>query len=162
MDLCTSQLLWLVFKRIDSNINRVLSNSYSDCSYSTVQEDLNRICDWSMTWHLQLNLAKCMTISFIPRTAPVRYAYKLDGHELRRRERTRHLGLILDSKLTFADHVHVTAGKASRKLGLLVSSVRMSRVRAVRTSTIVQSCQRAKRACCLWWSTRVSSGPELP
>lgn len=39
----------------------------------------------------------------------------------------RDLGVILDSKLTFADHIDSVVGKANRMLGLLMRSVQMAR-----------------------------------
>ena len=47
----------------------------------------------------------------------------LDGHKLERCVRVRDLGVILDTKLTFADHVDTTMAKANRMLGLLMRSM---------------------------------------
>ena len=46
--------------------------------------------------------------------------------KLERSEQIRDLGVVLDAKLTFADHVDAAVGKANRMLGLLMRSVRMS------------------------------------
>ena len=92
----------------------------------SLQADLDRLCEWSKTWHLKLNPAKCKTISFTLRTAPVQCTYELDGHQLERCQRMRDLGVILDAKLTFADHVDATVGKANRMLGLLMRSIQTS------------------------------------
>ena len=48
--------------------------------------------------------------------------YSLDGHQLERCVRVRDLDVILDSKLTFADHVDAAISKANRMLGLLMRS----------------------------------------
>ena len=92
----------------------------------SLQADLDRLCEWSKTWHLTLNPAKCKAISFTLRTAPVQCTYVLDGHQLEQCKRMRDLGVILDAKLTFADHVDATVGKANRMLGLLMRSVQTS------------------------------------
>ena len=73
-----------------------------------------------------IRMAKCKTISFTLRKTPIRCTYTLDGHRLDRCEQIRDLGVILDSKLTFADHVHSTVSKANRMLGLLMRSVQTS------------------------------------
>ena len=45
----------------------------------------------------------------------------------------RDLGVILDAKLPFSDHVDATVGKANRILGLLMRSIQTSPVLAVVT-----------------------------
>ena len=70
-----------------------------------LQADLDSLSKWSKTWHLKLNPVKCKTVSFTLRKAPVLRTYVLDGHPLERCEQMRDLGVVLDSKLTFADHV---------------------------------------------------------
>ena len=92
----------------------------------SLQADLDRLSAWSKIWRLKLNPAKCKTISFTLRKSPVRCTYILDGHQLERCEQIRDLGVILDVKLTFADHVHATVAKANQMLGLLMRSVQMS------------------------------------
>ena len=91
-----------------------------------LQADLDRLSTWSKTWHLRLNPAKCKSITFTLRSSPVLVAYGLDGHRLDRCVRVRDLGVILDTKLTFADHVDATVSKANRMLGLLMRSVQIS------------------------------------
>ena len=62
-------------------------------------------------------------MSFTLRTSPIPASYTLDGHELERCSQIRDLGVVLDSKLTFARHVDVTVAKANRMLGLLMRSM---------------------------------------
>ena len=70
-----------------------------------LQADLNRLAEWSRVWRLKLNPSKCNVISFTLRKSPIAYAYSLNDTVLERRSETRDLGVILDSKLTFASHV---------------------------------------------------------
>ena len=92
----------------------------------SLQADLNRLSLWSKTWLLKLNPAKCKSITFTLRTSPHLTSYVLDGHQLERCVRVRDLGVILDSKLTFADHVDSIVSKANRMLGLLMRSMQVS------------------------------------
>ena len=91
-----------------------------------LQADLNRLNEWSKTWHLKLNPAKCKTITFTLRTSPIISSYFLDGHQLDRCFNIRDLGVVLDSKLTFAEHVDSVMDKANRMLGLLMRSIQVS------------------------------------
>jgi len=110
------------------NFNRISSPEDAH----SLQADLDRLSLWSKTWCLKLNPAKCKTITFTLRSSPVVASYVLDGHQLERCVRIRDLGVILDAKLTFADHVDATVSKANRMLGLLMRSMQVS-VRAHRT-----------------------------
>ena len=100
-------------------------NSHSDTH--ALQADLDRLSTWSATWRLKLNPAKCHTISFSLRKTPVLATYTLAGTTLQRRTETRDLGVILDTKLTFATHVDLTLAKANRMLGLILRSMQLSR-----------------------------------
>ena len=96
-------------------------NSSADCV--TLQSDLDSLCDWSRVWRLNLNPTKCSVISFTLRTSPIVHLYTLNGHYLDRCEQVRDLGILLDSKLTFAAHVDATVSKANRMLGLIMRSM---------------------------------------
>ena len=99
--------------------------SHSDIEL--LQADLNRLSTWSAAWRLKLNPAKCHVISFSLRKSPILATYTLDGTTLQRRSEVRDLGVILDSKLTFAAHVDQTVAKANRMLGLIIRSMQLSR-----------------------------------
>ena len=88
-----------------------------------LQADLGRLCEWSRMWRLKLNPTKCSVISFTLRTRPVVADYILDGVALARGTEVRDLGVMLDSKLTFATHVDATVSKAKRMLGLIIRSM---------------------------------------
>ena len=103
--------------------HRITSQSDTE----VLQADLNRLSTWSAAWRLQLNPSKCHVISFSLRKSPILATYMLDGTALQRRSETRDLGVILDSKLTFATHTDVTIAKANRMLGLIIRSMQLSR-----------------------------------
>ena len=104
-----------IFNRISS-----VEDAYS------LQADLDRLSSWSKTWCLKLNPAKCNVITFTLRKSPHLVPYELDGHRLERCVKVRDLGVILDARLTFGDHVDATATKANRMLGLLMRSMQVS------------------------------------
>ena len=98
-----------------------------EADVALLQSDLDRLCEWSKTWKLNLNPSKCQTITFTLKTNPLQSSYTLDGHELTRCQEVRDLGVMLDAKLTFAQHVDVTVRKCNRMLGLLMRSVQVPR-----------------------------------
>ena len=99
----------------------------SPIDIQNLQADLDRLALWSKTWLLKLNPSKCTSITFTLRTSPHLAVYTLDGIPLERCVKVRDLGVILDTKLTFADHVDATVTKANRMLGLLIRSMQVAR-----------------------------------
>ena len=102
---------------------KIFSRINNQDDTNSLQADVNRLCEWSKLWHLKLNPAKCKTMTFTLRTSPVIFPYLLDGHVLERCSQMRDLGVILDSRLTFAHHVDEVVAKANRMLGLLIRSM---------------------------------------
>ena len=72
---------------------------------------------------MRLNPAKCRVVTFTLRKSPFISPYILDCHRLERCQQIRDLGVILDAKLTFAQHVDEVVRKANRMLGLLIRSM---------------------------------------
>ena len=88
-----------------------------------LQEDLNRLCQWSSDWKLQLNPAKCKALTVTLKRKPVQTTYFVHDSPLENVTEMRDLGVLIDSKLTFAEHINVTVRKANRALGLFFRSL---------------------------------------
>ena len=79
----------------------------SDTDVRSMQHQLDFLCQWSATWGLTLNAAKCKVLSLTLKRVPVTGIYTIGGVELQRVSVMRDLGVFLDEKLTFAEHVDV-------------------------------------------------------
>ena len=101
-----------VYKRVDSLID-----------VSHAQAQLNRLCRWSEKWSLKLNAAKCKVLTLSLRRNPVVGIYEINGVQLERVSVMRDLGVLIDQRLTFGDHVDSTVRKANRALGLLMRTL---------------------------------------
>ena len=70
---------------------------------------------WSEQWLLKLNFSKCSILS-VSRRDPTLYDYYIkDGMcdlQLQRCDSTKDLGVIIDSNLTFEDHITEKVNKA--------------------------------------------------
>ena len=86
-----------------------------------IQADLTRLADWSRLWKLQLNPSKSFTITLTRR--PVINTYTIQNDTLETVSSIRDLGVWLDSKLTFAEHIDKTVSKANRMLGVMIRSL---------------------------------------
>ena len=87
-----------------------------------LQDDLNRLTSWSLKWGLTLNPSKCKSFTMTLRRAPVRTHYFINQTELETVSEMRDLGVILDTKLTFAAHISHVVSRANRALGLMIRS----------------------------------------
>ena len=103
-----------------------------------LQRDLDRLTAWSACWGLSLNPSKCKSFTMTLRRAPVQITYNIGGTVLEHVDQIRDLGIIIDSKLTFAQHVDHAVKRANRALGLLMRSVQTgARPGKFRTSAVL-------------------------
>jgi len=87
-----------------------------------LQTSVDSVKAWSDRWMLKLNYNKCKVVSFGRRTSnDFRYSIS-DGQEsftLARDVKINDLGIILDGRLSFSDHVQCKVNKCFSLLGLL-------------------------------------------
>ena len=88
-----------------------------------LQADLTRLADWSQLWKLQLNPSKCKSFTITLKRKPVLSTYKIQNDVLENVSSIRDLGIWLDSKLTFAEHIEKIVSKANRMLGVTIRSL---------------------------------------
>ena len=100
-----------LYSRIDTTADTVF-----------LQQQLANLCCWSAKWRLNLNPSKCKVLTITLRRAPILSMYAIGGEQLERVTVMRDLGVFLDEKLTFSDHVDVIVRKANRVLGMLMRS----------------------------------------
>ena len=89
--------------------------------FVTLQEDINKVGNWSSSNFLTLNRAKCkfMTISRRRTVSTPPTSLLLDGHPLDKVETFKYLGVLLSHHLSWGEHVQYTCAKAKKVLGLL-------------------------------------------
>ena len=90
-----------------------------------LQADLDYLTQWSHQWKLELNPSKCKAFTMTLKTKPIEATYKIRGTPLEKVATVCDLGVWLDTKLTFAEHVEKTARKANGRLGLLMRSLHL-------------------------------------
>lgn len=84
-----------------------------------LQHQLEIFAEWCNINRMSLNVSKCSVISFGRRRTLLQFNYGLAGVELQRVTTVKDLGVLLDTKLTFKDHVAYIVSKASAQLGFL-------------------------------------------
>jgi len=93
-----------------------------------LQDDLDQLCQWSGDWKLQLNPAKCKAFTITLKRKPVLTTYTIQNTPLEKVSVIRDLGIWLDTKLTFAEHINFTVCKANRAMGVLIRSLQTGRL----------------------------------
>jgi hypothetical protein len=90
-------------------------SSTEDCLQ--LQDDLNRLVDWSQKWQMSFNEAKC-NVLHLGSTNPC-YEYSMRNTTLEAIAEEKDLGVTIDRDLKFHLHVAKAVNKASRMLGLV-------------------------------------------
>jgi hypothetical protein len=70
-----------------------------------IQSDLNKLSEWSDRNSLLLNVGKCKTITFARSRHPVKFSYMLGGTVFDRMSSINDLGVTMDEKMAFSEHV---------------------------------------------------------
>jgi hypothetical protein len=77
-----------------------------------IQSDLYKLSECRDINSLFLNVDKCKTITFSRTRYSVEFAYMLAGTVLDRISSINDLGVIMDEKMNFSEHIDVMVGKA--------------------------------------------------
>jgi hypothetical protein len=85
-------------------------SGFHDCL--KIQSDLNKLSQWCDRNSLLLNVGKCKTITFAKSRHPKKFSYMLGGTVLDRVSSINDLGVIMDERMTFSEHVDVIVAKA--------------------------------------------------
>ena len=95
-----------------------------NCTPHTVslalQSAIDHICDWSRKWQLTINASKCNFLRLGPRplsSAP--QLYSIEGNVMHFDNETRDLGLTIDNKLSYINHITSIVNKAMQRTGML-------------------------------------------
>lgn len=110
--LCSSKLMFAD----DLKIFRVIQSCLDCCA---LQQDIDSLVRWCTLNGMQVNVTKCCAISFSRLHEPLRYDYIIGNSSLQRVDTVKDLGVIIDSKVRFNEHVSMVTAKAFATLGFL-------------------------------------------
>ena len=102
----------------DTKIGRAI-NGAEDCQ--ALQNDLNRLYDWSEKWQMEFNVDKCKVVSM--GTAIGNSSYKLNNLEIIKSQCERDLGVLISSNLKPREQCIAVRNKANKILGFISRSV---------------------------------------
>lgn len=84
-----------------------------------LQLQLDKFTNWCFTNRMSLNASKCSVISFSRKRSTLESIYYVQQIPITRVHYVKDLGVMLDSKLTYKDHVSYITSKALKSLGFI-------------------------------------------
>ena len=92
--------------------------THADCYM--LQQDLDKVIQWSKTWGMQFNVEKCSIISIANATKhKIFHQYLMDGEIVSPTDTTDYLGVRFNGKLRWNQHIDQISSAANRMLGFL-------------------------------------------
>ncbi len=88
-----------------------------------LQDDLNRLHCWSNKWSLRFNAGKCKVLTIARSRNPIKFDYSLNGSLLEHVGIFRDLGVVVDSTLSFREHIRSLVSKANAISGMIKRTI---------------------------------------
>ena len=122
-------LFLLYINDIDDNISSTVRLFADDCVIYRVirsaadqlklQQDLDKLVDWSQSWQMEFNVKKCAIMNISNSSNKKRHDYSMSGEILETVNHHAYLGVELNDKLKYNAHIDKITGKASQTLGFI-------------------------------------------
>ena len=130
----------------------LMYRTISNASDSTkLQEDLDRLHQWSQTWQMQFNTDKCYIMHFTLRRNITFADYNLGGRTLSTVTDYPYLGLSFSNNLSWQKHISNITSRANRMLGLVRRNLRKCSTR-IRQQAFVSLVRPHLEYCCPVWN----------
>ena len=92
-------------------------NSEADCI--KLQNDLNILNAWALTWKMYFNPTKCEFLRVTNKKNIIRFQYLIQNNIIKEIQQARYLGVTFNNKLTWSDHIKSICSKANSVIGFL-------------------------------------------
>lgn len=87
---------------------------------TTLQENLYKLAKWANDWQLPISLTKCYILEIGKDDRNANTPYLMDGTEMKKVDEVADLGVLVDNKLKFSNHVVKIVSKAHRYANLII------------------------------------------
>ena len=103
--------------------NLFLSGHNLDMMDTIINQELKEISEWLKVNKLSLNIKKTHYMIFTTkRKRLVDVSLQIDGHIINETDSTKFLGVIIDNKLSWKNHIKHVVGKVSRGIGMILKA----------------------------------------
>ena len=131
----------------DTVLHRHIENR-SDCDL--LQEDLTSASEWCKSWLVTLKTEKCEVLHITRKNDPIRCQYSLNNILLPEVDHHKHLGLWLESSLSWDYHINSICAKANKVLGLIKRTFGYSNKTGIKTAFKALVIPILEYACPVW------------
>lgn len=98
---------------------KIFRNILSHLDCCALQRDLDTLLRWCQINRMDVNVTKCNVIAFTRSRTPILSDYSIGLHKLSSVNTIKDLGVVMDSKANFNEHIAITTSKAFSLLGFL-------------------------------------------
>ena len=125
-------LLFLIYiNDIDQDLSpgtKIRLFAYDSLLYRTIndlndtqilQKDLHTLQKWESTWKMEFHPQKCQVLRITNKSNIIKNTYKIHDFPLEETNSAKYLGIVIDSKLTWKEHITSTSKKSNKVLAFL-------------------------------------------
>ena len=102
--------------------NLFSSGTDLDIMECIINEELTHISEWLKVNKLSLNIKKTQYMVFTKKKRKSPIKLKIDGHAIHEVCKTKFLGVFIDNKLNWKDHISYISSKIARGLGMIIKA----------------------------------------
>ncbi len=141
----------------DSVLSRKIVNE-ADCI--ELQEDIDRVLDWSKSWQLRLRTDKCKIPHVSRKKNQIHYDYHLNNAILSKVSVHKHLRIWLENTLLWDSHVNNICAKSNRVLGLIRRTFTIKNRKGIEVAFKALVLPILEYGCQVWLSSLESISPK--
>ena len=98
----------------------------SENDANTLQHDLDKLAAWEEKWMMKFHPQKCSVLRITRKKSPYIHNYQLHGHTLLSETNSKYLGLIINEKLSWNNHIDNVCKKGNSSLAFLRRNLQIS------------------------------------
>ena len=96
---------------------------------TSLQQDLDQLAAWEEKWKMEFHPQKCSVLPITRSPSPQINRYQLHGHTLKTQTDSKYLGITINSKLSWNNHIGNVCTKANSSIGFLRRNFQISQQR---------------------------------
>ena len=102
--------------------NLFYKGKYIDTLVRGINFELGNISTWLKVYKLSLNVKKTHMLFSKHRSKHMDAKITIDGRKIDQVVKTKFLGVVIDNKLNWKEHVSLISGKISRSIGMIIKA----------------------------------------
>ena len=132
----------------DDTIMYMTMTSTNDAAL--LQKDLDNLASWEKKWQMQFHPQKCSFLRITRKKTTQIHEYRLHGHILKSENSSKYLGVTIDNKLCWNDHIDNICNKANGSLAFLRRNLKISQTHIKDNTYTTQVRPQLEYAAAVW------------